>query len=219
VKLGLISDIHGDPVSLELAWAHLTVLKADRIVCAGDVVGYGPFPDRVAAFLAEHKIDSVRGNHDRWALERGPGIADEFGGATPSDSTLDYLRQLRSDLLLSEQGKIGVVVHGSPRSDMEYVTPWSHPPAVLEVLLHELRADFLVVGHTHIPMWYRCDHGLVVNPGSVVAKPYVNTSQTFALVDLDALSVTFHDVETGAEVGVEPWTEDDDEPDPALGRA
>jgi putative phosphoesterase len=210
VKLGLISDIHGDPVSLELAWAHLTVLKADRIVCAGDVVGYGPFPDRVAAFLAEHQIDSVRGNHDRWALERGPGVADEFGGATPDDATLDYLKQLPGDMLLSEQGKVGVVVHGSPRSDMEYVTPWSHPPAVLRGLLRDLQADFLVVGHTHIPMWYRSPGGrLVVNPGAVVAKPYVNSSHTFALVDLGALSVTFHDVETGVEVGVEPWAEEE----------
>jgi putative phosphoesterase len=210
VKLGLISDIHGDPVSLELAWAHLTVLKAESIVCAGDVVGYGPFPDRVVAFLAEHQIKSVKGNHDRWALERGPGVADEFGGATPSDATLAYLKQLPGDLLLSEKGKIGVVVHGSPRSDMEYVTPWSHPPVVLRGLLRDLGADFLVVGHTHIPMWYRSPAGgLVVNPGSVVASPYVNTSHTFALVDLDTLAVTFHDVETGAEIGVEPWTEEE----------
>ena len=57
MKLGLLSDIHGDAVALELAWAHLVVLGADRIVCAGDLVGYGPHPDRVVAFVAEHKID------------------------------------------------------------------------------------------------------------------------------------------------------------------
>ena len=27
MKLGLISDIHGDPVALELAWAHLITMK------------------------------------------------------------------------------------------------------------------------------------------------------------------------------------------------
>ena len=84
MKLGVISDLHGDPVGLELAWSHLTVMGADRIVCAGDLAGYGPFPDRVVAFLKEHEIPSVRGNHDRWALERGPGVRDEFGGGTPS---------------------------------------------------------------------------------------------------------------------------------------
>ena len=93
VKLGLISDIHGDPVALELAWAHLTVLGADRIVCAGDLVGYGPFPDRVVAFLQRARDRRrVRGNHDRWALERGPGGRDEFGGGTPIAETLEYLQ-------------------------------------------------------------------------------------------------------------------------------
>ena len=216
MKLGLISDIHGDPVSLELAWAHLTVLKADRIVCAGDVVGYGPFPDRVIAFVREHQIPSVRGNHDRWALERGLGVRDEFGGGTPGPETLAYLQTLPTDLLVSEASKVGVVVHGSPRSDMEFVTRPTHPPSVLRGYLQTLGANLLVVGHTHEPMWYRCDRGLVVNPGSVVSmhlrrnsrRPPLSTSRTFALVDWGELSVTFHDVETGATVAVEPWGEE-----------
>ena len=32
-------------------------------------------------------------------------------------------------------------------------------------------------------MWYRCDLGLVVNPGSVVSMPVVKSSRTFALVE------------------------------------
>ena len=128
MKLGLISDVHGDPVALELAWAHLTVLGADAIVCAGDLVGYGPFPDRVVAFLQDHEIPAVRGNHDRWAIERGPGNRDEFGGGTPSAATLDYLRTLPFDRLIADGPRVGVIVHGSPRSDMEFVTR-RHPPA------------------------------------------------------------------------------------------
>ncbi|MBV8384107.1 MAG: metallophosphoesterase family protein [Planctomycetaceae bacterium] len=205
MKLGLISDVHGDPLALELAWAHLTTLAADTIVCAGDVVGYGPFPDRVVAFLKEHAIDCVRGNHDRWALERGPGEPDEFGGGTPSAETLEFLERLPFYRLIADGPQIAVIVHGSPRSDMEFVTRASHPPAVLRGLLGTLGADLLVVGHTHEPMWFRCESGLVVNPGSTVSMPVVQTSRTFALVDLPSLTVTFHDVESGAEVPLEPW--------------
>lgn len=207
MKLGLISDIHGDPVALELAWSHLTVLGADRIVCAGDLVGYGPFPDRVVEFLAERSIASVRGNHDRWALRRGLGRADEYGGGTPGASTLRYLATLPFDLLVPDMERVGVIVHGSPRSDMEFVTRKTHPPEVLRDDLAALSADLLVVGHTHQPMWYRCEQGLVVNPGSVVSMPVVKTSRTFALVDLAALSVSFHDVETGDPLAIEPWSD------------
>ncbi len=174
MKLGLISDIHGDPLALELAWSHLTVLGADRVVCAGDLVGYGPYPDRVVAFLAEHQIASVRGNHDRWALERGPGVRDEFGGGTPSAETLDYLASLPPDLLLWSDERVVVIVHGSIRGDMEFVTRRTHPPSALRSDLETIGADLLVVGHTHEPMGYRCDRGLVVNPGSTVSMPVVS---------------------------------------------
>ncbi len=206
--LGLISDVHGDPLALELAWSHLTVLGADRIVCAGDVVGYGPFPDRVANFLAERRIEVVRGNHDRWAIERGLGGLDEFGGGTPSAETLDYLRGLPPSRVIEMAGRVGVIAHGSPRSDMEYITRRTYPPEALRRLLSDLGADLLVVGHTHEPMWYRCAQGLVINPGSVISVPVVRTSRTFALLDLDRLDVTFHDVESGRPIDVEPWPDD-----------
>ena len=205
MKLGLISDIHGDPVALELAWSHLTVMGADRIVCAGDLVGYGPFPDRVVSFMRERQVSSVRGNHDRWALERGPGGRDEFGGGTPGGETLDYLRELPFDLVVEHEKTIGVIVHGSPRSDMEFVTRQSHPPRALTQYLLDLQCELLVVGHTHQPMWFRCAEGLVVNPGSVVSAARIDSSRTFALVDLDRLEVTFHDVESGETIDVEPW--------------
>lgn len=205
MKLGLISDIHGDLVALELAWSHLTVMGADRIVCAGDLVGYGPFPDRVSAFLRERQVASVRGNHDRWALERGPGVPDSFGGGTPGSETLEHLRSLPFDLIVPHGQKIAVVVHGSPRSDMEFVNRGSHVPDVLRDDLTDLGCDLLVVGHTHRPMWFRCPAGLAINPGSVVSMPVVQTSRTFALVDLETLEPTFHDVESGRVVEVEPW--------------
>ncbi len=206
MKIGVISDIHGDPLSLELAWAHLQILGADRIVCAGDVVGYGPFPDKAAKFLESRKIQAVRGNHDRWAIERGPGLRDEFGGSAPSAKTIAVLAALPRDLVIEDRGRIMVVVHGSPSSDMEYVRRSSHGPKVLDDLLAELGADILVVGHTHAPMWYRGERGLVVNPGSVISMPVVRTSRTFAVLDLDAMAATFHDVESGRVLDVPHWS-------------
>jgi putative phosphoesterase len=207
MKLGIISDIHGDVVALERAFAHLTTMRVGQIVCAGDLVGYGPFPDRVVAFLREQSILSVRGNHDRWALSRGPGVPDEFGGGTPRLETLSYLRTLPRDLLIQDDTRVGVIVHGSPSSDMEFVTRRTHPPEVLSELLGKLKCDFLVVGHTHEPMWYRESWGgLVVNPGSIVSVPVVDSSRTFAVVNTITLDVSFHDVATGDELTVEPWT-------------
>lgn len=211
MKLGLISDIHGDMVALELAWAHLTILGADRIVCAGDLVGYGPHPDQVLAFLKEHSIDAVRGNHDRWAVERAdgfPGIPSTFGGGLPSSDTVEALKPLPDYLLVADGLKVGVIVHGSPGDDMDFVTRKTHPPERLDGYLKEMGACLLVVGHTHKPMLYRSEHGLVINPGSVISAPVVSTSRTFALLDWDAEALTFHDVESGQCMEVAAWSVD-----------
>jgi putative phosphoesterase len=205
MKLGLISDIHGDMVALELAWAHLTVMGVDRIVCAGDLVGYGPHPDKVVAFLTEHGIDSVRGNHDRWAVERASGmtgVLGTFGGGMPSIETVEALKSLPAHLLVEDAPRVGVIVHGSPGDDMDFVTKSTHPPALLDRWLRDMNADLLVVGHTHKPMLYRSEHGLVINPGSVISAPVVSTSRTFALLDWEAMAVTFHDVESAGLVEV-----------------
>jgi putative phosphoesterase len=208
VKLGLISDVHGDRDALERALGHLAGLGADRIICAGDLVGYGPDPDAVVGLLAGRGISCVRGNHDRWALSRDPGSPDEFGGSAPSPETREFLKDLPPDLVLADGQTVAVVVHGSPRGDMDFVLPRTHPPAVLCGYLRTLGANLLVVGHTHTPMWYRCERGLVVNPGSLISIPVVKSSKTFAMVDLDDLTVTFHKVETGEEFELAPWDGD-----------
>ncbi len=205
MKLGVISDVHGDFVALELAWAQLTVLGVDRIVCAGDVVGYGPHPDRVIAFLKEHEIPTVRGNHDRWAIDRGPDIPDPYGGGTPDDATVEFLETLEPFLLVPHGHRVGVVVHGSPTDDMEFITRRTHAPYVLDRYLEQLNADFLIVGHTHEPSWYHGGRGLVLNPGAVISAPVVKTSRTFAVLDVETLEATFHDVESGQRIDVAPW--------------
>ncbi len=202
---GLISDIHADPVGLELAWAHLTVMGVDSIICAGDLVGYGSMPDQVVDFVEQHGIRSVRGNHDRWALERGLGVPDEFGGSIPSQKTLDFLRLLPPSLVFEHDDRTIAVVHGSPRGDMEFMTPERFPGTVLDEMLKSLGVDILIHGHTHRPMCYRSDIGLVINPGSVISAPVVETSRTFGLLDLQTLSATIHEVESGDQQEFDPW--------------
>lgn len=205
MKIGLMSDVHADPLSLQLAWSHLTVMGAERVLCAGDLVGYGPQPDRAVAFVNAKKIEAIRGNHDRWALARPAGRPDDFGGAGASSATIALLSALPTERFIQVGEKKLAMYHGSPRSDMEYVLLKTHGPEALDALLDEAGADVLVVGHTHAPMWYRGPRGLVINPGSVISMPVVRTSRTFALLDLDAMTVTFHDVESARELKVPHW--------------
>jgi putative phosphoesterase len=205
MRLGLISDVHGDIAALERAWEHLTALGVERVVCAGDVVGYGPEPDRVVAFLAEHGIATAAGNHDHWAVRRAARRHDPYGGGRAGSATLAFLDALPPCLMLSIGGRFVVVRHVAPGDDPRRGRP---PVAEVRDYLDLMGAALLVAGHTHAPSWYRTPKGLAVNPGSLVDPALVRSSHSFGVVDLESLEPRFFEVTTGRAVAVAPWAED-----------
>jgi len=66
----LISDVHADVHSLDAALHHIADLGCDQIVCAGDLVDFGLFPEETISRIREREIPCVRGNHDRWSGRR-----------------------------------------------------------------------------------------------------------------------------------------------------
>ena len=68
-RLGVVSDVHGDVHALVDALRVIDAMGCDAIVCAGDCVDYGLFVEETLALLARRAIPTVRGNHDRWALD------------------------------------------------------------------------------------------------------------------------------------------------------
>ena len=121
-KIGLISDVHGDADALEMAWGHLKAPgRRERRVCRRR--GRLRPLARPRRGVFDRAQDPVGARQPRpLGTETRPGRRDEFGGGTPSAETLEYLRTLPFDLPLAGDGRTGVVVHGSPRSDMEFVS-------------------------------------------------------------------------------------------------
>ena len=64
MRLGLISDIHGNLHAFEAVLKRLDAAKPDQVVCLGDVVGYGPDPKACLDRLRDRNIQCVMGNHD-----------------------------------------------------------------------------------------------------------------------------------------------------------
>ena len=60
MKLLLIADIHANYEALRT----LTEVPHDRVICLGDIVDYGPEPDKCINLLREKVIPTIRGNHD-----------------------------------------------------------------------------------------------------------------------------------------------------------
>jgi putative phosphoesterase len=178
--IAFISDIHGNMPALEAAVADAKAHGAGRIICAGDMTGYGPFPDDVCDFLRREGIQGIRGNYDQKVID----VAEQGVSATAgmkkkkrkillwtvdkiSEKTQLFLSGLPDflDLQLPDTTKIHVA-HGSPLSANDAIYP-SITRYGLEMKLRDTRPDILVCGHTHIPFVKHVGGILVVNCGSV----------------------------------------------------
>lgn len=64
MRVVTFSDIHANIHALDAVLANLAQHKADHVVCLGDLVGYGAFPNEVILRLRELGIPTIQGNYD-----------------------------------------------------------------------------------------------------------------------------------------------------------
>jgi predicted phosphodiesterase len=166
VRTALISDIHANLAAFEVVLADIDRRGVDRIVCLGDIVGYGPDPVACVDLVAERCEWSLMGNHDfgvlyqptnfnaaaeqaaYWSRERIEGESAE--DPERARRRLDYLNRLRVRVMMDEEF---LCVHGTPRRPInEYLFPddAQNSPAKLEQIFDHFDVACLV-GHTHVP--------------------------------------------------------------------
>ena len=149
MRLLVLSDIHANLTALEAAF-EAAQGSWDRVVCLGDVVGYGPDPNEVTSRIREVSAATIRGNHDK-AVTDLMGTDDfnpvaraavHWSRAQLSNENLDWLAALPQGPLEAD----GVIlVHGAFQDEDEYVFT---PAQALEGLLDStLPVTFF--GHTH----------------------------------------------------------------------
>lgn len=164
-RLGIISCIHGNLEALDTVLADLRAREIDSLLCLGDLVGYGPFPDETVARVRTLEIPTVLGCWDQGIAEENETcgctfVSEEEGelGAMAfwwttvhvSEETKSYLGTLPMGRAVDLPCGRLVAFHGSPNSTSEYLTESTH-----ELVLFERAAsagcDILVCGHTHVP--------------------------------------------------------------------
>lgn len=196
--IAFISDIHGNLPALEAAVADAKARGARQIFCAGDMTGYGPFPDQVCRFLQKQKIPSIIGNYDGKVMEaskRGSASVKAmkakkqkillWTAKNTSRQSLKYLAGLPAGIDLQfPTGQSALIVHGSPLSVDDTIYP-SITRAGLDAKLGDACPDILVCGHTHIPFVKRFGGMLVVNCGSAGQPVDGDPCPSYALVRLE----------------------------------
>jgi predicted phosphodiesterase len=175
MRLGLISDVHGNRHALEAVLDDASSLGIDRWWVLGDLVAIGPDPVRTLELIADlPHVHVISGNTERYVLtsDRPPptpgdvmanpdlfelyGIVQRSfawtGGALAAHGWLGWLSELPLEVRTElPDGSAVLGVHASPgRDDGEGISPHRDEEA-LRRDLDGAGADLVFAGHTHQP--------------------------------------------------------------------
>ncbi len=171
MKILILADIHSN-------WPALAAIRErfDACLFTGDLVDYGTDPVPCVHWVRRQATAVVRGNHDHAVAHRVP-VQDGNGYRCLAAATrplhwdvlgvddMDFLTRMPVTQHVKLDGKSFYLVHGTPRDPLdEYLTDDADAWAAR---LQNLDADFVCVGHTHLPFHLELDRVQVVNPGSV----------------------------------------------------
>jgi predicted phosphodiesterase len=177
VRVGFISDIHGNLFALEAVLADLEQRNVDRIVCLGDIC-FGPQAHECLARVKELGCPVVLGNWDSWSIDGFPPRDDPIGmmlyeigewwATLLDDDDRTFVRTFvpTLDVPLGDDGTAMYCFHGSPQSFSDWIFSTT-PDADVERMLAGAEAPILVGGHTHLQLVRRFGPAVLVNPGSV----------------------------------------------------
>jgi len=211
-RIAIISDIHGNRHALEAVRRAIRQASVSRTWCLGDMVGYGAHPAECLRVCVSESERCIAGNHDLAAAGRVRAeqftpharAAIEWTRTRLDRNSLDRLMALEPE---DPDGEVAMF-HASPRDPIwEYVINGDQARAAFDA--HPAR--IMLIGHTHLAgAWRlgedgRLDGGLVrgeetisiesgrwlINPGSVGQPRDLDPRASWAILDLEALTLRF----------------------------
>ena len=218
----ILADIHANLEALEAVLERARG-RFDRVICCGDLVGYGPDPNEVTE--AVRQLDPavvVRGNHDKAAvgltdLSWFNPLARSAALWTQAQLSEENRRYLQAMPRGPVEGDGFTVAHGSLPDEDQYLLDLQDALQSLSLAVHRLT----FFGHTHVQggfAWFKeqragpLDPGLrkgaaesrlvldsenryLINPGSVGQPRDDDPRAAFAVYDQRKASVSYFRVE------------------------
>ncbi len=171
----VLSDLHANQEALQAVLEDARG-RYDRILCLGDLAGYGAEPNEVIAWVREHAAAIIRGNHDKICVSDEPLDSYHPSARASTEWTRRALTpESRAFLESLPRGPLRYqdfdLVHGSPADEDEYLLAVSDAALAREFLA----TPVTFFGHTHVQGGFlvtRNGSKKIVPPGTLEIEPH-----------------------------------------------
>ncbi len=215
MKVGVLSDIHGNLEALTAVLDFFSRKGVERILSCGDIVGYGPDPVACIELLQKVGALGVAGNHELGVLRKTPlarfNPLAVIGIHWTGDQLLDGHRFYLDGLPLVFRFGPLHIVHAAPAEPAEWEYVFSVDDA--DEQMGAFFTDICLIGHTHIPLmtekvakqparmikkegfFIREDAKYLINVGSVGQPRDGDPRAACMIIDLNEKQITLYRVE------------------------
>jgi putative phosphoesterase len=180
--------------ALEAVLSELEEKNVNKILCAGDLVGYYTRPKKVVEEIRDRGIPAVKGNHDEgvsggsFRFNPKARKALKYSREKLSKENRKFLEELPERKRFERGGLDVFVAHGSPRRPLsEYLMPRDADESHRDFFNDN--PDVVVLGHTHMAFNREVNGTLFMNPGSVGKPRDGDPRPSYAVLDTESRSV------------------------------
>jgi putative phosphoesterase len=211
VKYLIFSDIHGNLEALNVVLEQIELCKPDRVICLGDVVGYGPDPNECIQRVHQSAHITIMGNHDHAVLGlTSISYFNQYAKIavlwTRQVLTEENYRILQAYPFNVSENNI-LFVHSTPLHPERW--DYIFNPLEGQYYLQHLEEQVCFIGHSHQPLFFEQDQEgrissgrqaafsltvqegckYIVNVGSVGQPRDGNPDASYACYDLEAQTI------------------------------
>lgn len=166
MKLGVITDIHNNLTALRAVAEKLNQMECDKMICCGDIIGIGPFPEETVQYIMQiPNLIAVRGNHEKYLLEGMPsrypngenmGLEEmkhhKWEHNLLSSESIHFLESLPYKINLTCEGFSISVMHYCMDCEGHYMNnQYTANPSEddLKKMFADVNSDIILYGHNH----------------------------------------------------------------------
>jgi len=180
IKIGIMTDIHNNIIALNSILKVFKNEKCDEIICCGDIIGIGPFPEETVLKVKSIKnLRCVLGNHETYLCnglkDLYPNFMDKeevmyhlWEHSQLSEDSKEFIRQLPYKLYLEKGGLRIAVMHYCLDDNNQYINYTQKPTADdCDLMFANVDADIIIYGHNHETLVNKGKEKFYINCGSL----------------------------------------------------
>jgi putative phosphoesterase len=201
MNIAILSDIHANIYALDAVYEDFENKNVEKILIAGDIIGYYYWPKKVVhRLMNDNRVSCISGNHEnilsktlfsrasseKYKKKYGSGY--EVCSSQLSSDELEWLLGLPDKLDIKIKDISFTIAHGSLEDQEKYIYP-DISSDILEA--NHSASDFTILGHTHYPFIKHNGSNIIINPGSVGQPRDISGIASYVLINAENYAVTF----------------------------